>query len=267
MNVLDRIAAQVRARLVEERAAEPIAKLQARTTREPRDFSKAFTGASPRVIAEVKLASPSEGVIAPGADPIEIAADYLSNGAAALSVLTERDSFHGKPEYLRQIRARNPDAYLLMKDFLLAGEDGNYQLSRARADGADAVLIIVALLGPEDSARMHEQAISRGLTPLVEVHDSDEFRIAAGFGARLIGVNNRNLKTLGVSLDVSEQLAKLARELCPGAHLVAESGIRSGADVKRLSGCGYGGFLIGTSFMRSGQPGSALARLISEARA
>jgi indole-3-glycerol phosphate synthase len=253
-DALARIEKKVRERLDAERgrAIGP--------GRTPRDIEAAFRRpGGPHVIAEVKLASPSEGDIAPGADPVAVAGEYLAAGAAALSILTERDFFKGSPDYLRAIRARFPDALLLMKDFVV----DELQLDIAREIGADAVLLIVALVGPERLPALLAAARERGLSVLVEVHDEAELAIAARSGARLIGVNNRNLKTLAVSLDTSERLASLAPK---GATLISESGISTGDDVKRLGRLGFHGFLVGTSLMKTGKPGAALAKLLGSAR-
>jgi indole-3-glycerol phosphate synthase len=261
-NVLERIAGQVRRRIEEDRALESLDRLLARgEARAPRDFAAAFAGVSHapgaalRVIAEVKRASPSEGAIA-NLDPAWVAREYLANGATALSILTERDSFGGSPEYLARIRAENPEALLLMKDFMV----DDYQFAQARANGADCVLLIVALLGAEGTARFLALARERGLSALVEVHDEEELRIAAGEGATFIGVNNRDLKSLVVSLETSERLAGLAPA---GATLISESGLRARAELERLSSLGYRGFLMGTTFMRTGQPGEALRKVLA----
>lgn len=261
MSVLHRIAEQVLFRIEEDKAdPERMAELGRAPARRPRDFRQAFleAGARPHVIAEVKLASPSEGDIALGADPVAVAGDYLRAGARAISVLTERDFFKGSPDYLRAIRRAHPEALLLMKDFVV----DEHQLDCAVHDGADAVLLIVALLESLQAGLTRAfllRALGLGLTPLVEVHEEREMQVAVECGARLIGVNNRNLKTLEVSLETSERLAALAP---PGATLIAESGLRTPQDLRRLGGVGYRGFLIGTSFMKSGKPGVALAELL-----
>ncbi len=264
--VLGRIAQRVRER-VEAEKADSLAsaglqrELESPGRRRPRDFLPAFGPAGvardrPAVIAEVKLASPSEGNIAAGADPVAVAGAYLGAGARALSVLTEPDFFKGSPAYLRAIRARYPDALLLMKDFVI----DDHQLERAVVDGADAVLLIVALLGRAGTRSFLLRALGLGLTPLVEVHDRDELEIAAACGARLIGVNNRNLKTMEVTLETSLRLAPLAPE---GAVLISESGIRTAEDIARLARAGYRGFLVGTGLMKTGDPGGALTRLMA----
>ena len=261
--VLDRIADAVRGRLEERKARLPETELRRRCedARKPHDFKEPFSRPGMSVIAEVKFSSPSQGKLssAPELSPVEAAGAYLRNGASAISVLTEEDYFNGKLEYLSAIRSVYPEALLLMKDFVLE----EYQLLEALANGADAALLIVALLGRARTERLLGQCRRLGLTALVEVHDEDELAIARETGADLIGVNNRNLKTLQISLETSHRLARLG---AGGACLISESGIETGAQLKELKQAGYAGFLIGTSFMRTGTPGAALARLLAEAR-
>jgi indole-3-glycerol phosphate synthase len=259
--VLDQILDRVRERLQEERVRRPLAELRRGISRRPGDFRQhLLRSPAPRVIAEVKRQSPSAGAIAPHADPLRVAAAYRQSGAAALSVLTERDHFGGSPETLQAIRAAHPEAPLLMKDFVI----DEYQLVRAAHDGADAVLLILAALGPLRCRELQQQAAALGLSVLVEVHDEAELDDALALGAELIGVNNRNLRTMQVSLTVSE---RLSRRVPPHVTLVSESGLRSGADLQRLAALGYHAFLVGTSLMQASDPGAALARLRAEAAA
>ena len=259
-SVLAKIADSTRARVAREQLAVPLAELRllASAAPSPRDFGAAFAGPGHHILSEIKFASPSEGEIAPGLDPVKVAGEYLANGARALSILTEPEFFRGSLRYLAAVRARYGEARLLMKDFFL----DEYQLLQARATGADAILLIVAMLDDAELARLHGQTTALGLTPLVEVHDEAELARAAKLGARLIGVNNRDLKTLKVSLETSVRLRPLAPR---GATLITESGLNTAADLRRLAGLGFQGFLIGTSFMRTGTPGAALARLLAEA--
>jgi indole-3-glycerol phosphate synthase len=230
---------------------------QARSARMPQSFSAAFRSPGLHVIAEIKRASPSEGPIAPNADPVSVAREYLGAGATALSVLTEPGFFRGDVGFLSAIRKQETDARLLMKDFVV----DEYQLAQARAHGADAVLLIVAMLSEKELALFFEKAHDLGLETLVEVHDEAEMKTASRLGAKLIGVNNRNLKTMEVSLMTSERLADLAPK---GAVLISESGLSRLEDLERLSKLGFHGFLIGTSFMKSGTPGRALSRLLGK---
>ncbi|PIQ25831.1 indole-3-glycerol phosphate synthase [bacterium (Candidatus Blackallbacteria) CG17_big_fil_post_rev_8_21_14_2_50_48_46] len=260
MSVLTKIATATRARIAHEKTLLPLAELQARLseTRQPQDFAAHFSQPGFQVIAEVKLASPSQGDIAPQLSPTEVAADYLRHGATALSVLTEPEFFKGQLDYLSTIRAAQPQAPLLMKDFIL----DPYQLYQARIAGADACLLIVAMLESSVLKELHAQALALGLTPLVEVHNAEELTQAASLKPRLLGVNNRDLKTLKTRLETSKELAPLAPA---GVPLICESGLVTGQDLKQAQSWGYHGFLIGTSLMRTGQPGQALAHLLKEA--
>jgi indole-3-glycerol phosphate synthase len=256
--VLSHILTDVRRRLAERQAAMPLERLRdlLTETRTPRDYRAALT-APMSVIAEVKRASPSEGAISAEADPVAVARSYVEAGASALSVLTERDHFMGSYAVFEDVRRALPETPLLMKDFIV----DPYQLYEARRIGADCVLIMVVVLG-EKSAEYIAQARSLGLTALVEVHDEAEMRIARDAGAELVGVNNRDLTTMKVDLATSERLAALAPR---GATLVSESGIKTGADMTRLARSGYSAFLVGTSLMRTGDPGRALTQLRAEA--
>jgi indole-3-glycerol phosphate synthase len=227
--------------------------------RTPLPFARAFEGKAPRVIAEVKFASPSEGPIRPASEAkaaraAELAGKYLDAGAAAVSVLTEPENFSGDPSFLSAARTARPDAYLLMKDFFV----DKWQLELARASGADAVLLIAALLGPS-LGEMLFAARARGLSALVEVHDEDEAEAALLAGAEIVGVNSRNLRTLRTDLAVAKRLAPWIKR---AKVAVAESGLKTRADLDELGALGYKGFLIGTSFMKAPDPGAALAALL-----
>jgi indole-3-glycerol phosphate synthase len=206
------------------------------------------------IIAECKRRSPSRGVLRAEYDPVAIASAYERAGAAAISVLTEPTFFDGDLAHLRQVRAavRLP---LLRKDFIV----DEYQLFEARAAGADAVLLIVAALEPDELRRLHTRAEALGLDVLVEIHSDDELAAARDAGARIVGVNNRNLRTLTVDVEASERLiAKIA----PGIVAVSESGLKTAADLRRLGAAGYHAFLIGERFMAAVDPGSALQELL-----
>jgi indole-3-glycerol phosphate synthase len=220
---------------------------------EPRSFKAALERRAPAVIAELKKASPSAGLLRADFDPVAIAAEYESAGAAALSVITEVHHFRGGLENLARVRwhSRLP---LLRKDFLIQ----EYQVLEARHAGADAVLLIAALLEGSSLRRMREAAERMRMQALVEVHTEDEMRRSLDSGATLVGVNNRDLRTFEVKLETSESLARLAG---PGVTLVAESGIRTAADIARLRECGYRAFLVGETLIRSGSPGAALRDL------
>jgi indole-3-glycerol phosphate synthase len=205
------------------------------------------------VIAEVKKASPSKGVMRADFRPAEIARSYAAGGAACLSVLTDVDFFQGADAYLQA--ARGACALpVLRKDFTIDA----YQVYEARALGADAILLIVAALGDAALLELSELARELDLDVLVEVHDGDELERALATPARLIGINNRNLRTFATTLDTTLQL----RERVPADRLVVtESGIVTRADVARMRAAGVDAFLIGETFMRAADPGSELARL------
>jgi indole-3-glycerol phosphate synthase len=207
------------------------------------------------VIAEIKQRSPSKGIICQDFDPVRIAESYASGGAAALSVLCEEDFFGGSLEHLEAVRGVGLP--LLRKDFIF----DPYQLYESRVAGADAVLLIVAMLEDELLARLIELANELGLDALVEVHAADEMMRAARARASIIGINNRDLTTFNVDLDTSIQLAPLAPD---GAILVSESGINAGSDIRRLRSAGFSAFLVGEHLMRAQHPSEPLRRLIEE---
>ena len=222
----------------------------------PQDFVSPFLEKSDvNVIAEYKRASPSKGDIAPDLGALDVAEQYLDAGAKALSVLTEPSYFKGDLQFIRDIRAGHPEARILMKDFFV----DEYQLYQALEAGADAILVIVGLLGKERSKTMADQAKTMGLYTLVEVHDEAELEIALGIKADLIGINNRDLRDLSISLGTSKELIKKIPE---GKLAISESGIESNDDIRHLQDCGFSGFLVGTSLMRTGAPGKALRELI-----
>lgn len=216
-------------------------------------------GDDARIIGEFKRASPSRGVIRENAQPAEMVALYESAGACAVSVLTEPDYFHGSLDDLRAARAatRLP---ILRKDFVV----DEFQIDEAAEAGADAVLLIVAALRDDELRRFREIAEDAiGLDALVEVHTAEEMRRAVDCGATLIGVNNRDLRTLTTTLETSVELARLAPA---DAVLVSESGLSSPADIARLRLCGYRGFLVGESLMRSDDPVALIQSLRGEPR-
>ena len=241
------------------RAREPLALLERRALAATPDGPRfeAALGRADRVnvIAECKRRSPSKGVLLESYDPVAIARAYESGGAAAISVLTEPTFFDGALEHLQAVR-RAVALPLLRKDFVV--ED--YQLFEARASGADAALLIVAALSQADLVALQRRAWDLGLAALVEVHDEEELDRALEAGARLIGVNNRNLKTLAVDVDASE---RLGRRIPPGVVAVSESGLRSRADLERFSALGYRAFLIGERFMTDPDPAGAVRRLVT----
>jgi len=209
------------------------------------------------VIAEIKKASPSKGVIREDFIPADIAQAYAEHGAACLSVLTDRQFFQGQPDYLKQARA-SCQLPVLRKDFMV----DPYQLYESRAMGADAVLLIAACL---DDAQLRDfEAIAHGLfmAVLVEVHDAAELERALALKTPFLGINNRNLRTFEVSLDTT--LALLPR-VPADKLLITESGIQGRADVQRMNAAGVHGFLVGEAFMRAPDPGVAMAQLFAAA--
>ena len=258
-DILAKILARKREEITERSARVPLAELaqRARTQGKARGFERSLRAklgaGKPAVIAEVKKASPSKGVIRKHYDPIAIAQSYQGGGATCLSVLTDVDFFQGSNLYLGE--ARNACSLpVLRKDFTI----DPYQVYEARVIGADAILLIVAALDDATLARLHAVAAERGFAVLVEVHTGEELTRAQQVGARLIGVNSRNLKTLAVSLDTA---VALAARLGPGVVGVAESGIRTRADIDALTAAGYHAFLVGERFMTQPDPGAALREL------
>lgn len=257
--ILDRIVEFRRADVAEAKQRVSVADLEARELyRAPRrDFRAALSSRVRAIIAEVKKASPSKGVIRADFDPVAIARSYEQAGAAAISVLTEERHFQGRPEFLTAVREAT-DSPLLRKDFLF----DSYQLYEARAWGADAILLIVAMLEDALLSDLRQQAEAMGLAALVEVHDRSEMERAQRSGATLIGVNNRDLRTFVTTLETTEALVADRR---PEDLLVSESGIHTHADIERLERSGVTAFLIGESLMRVDDPGSKLRELLAGA--
>lgn len=242
-------------RVARARAAVPISDLERAPlfARQAGNVVRAFHNGDYNVIAEIKFASPSEGDIAAG-DPVAIADGYLASGATMLSILTEPQFFKGDLAYLQAVREKHPEALLLRKDFMV----DPYQLYEAKAYGADAILIIVAMTPPAITKELFEAAKGLGLAALVEVHDGAELDAAIELGADFIGVNNRNLKTLKTDLGIGRELAARKPK---NSVFICESGLSTAADLRDMKSRGYDGFLMGTSFMRQARPGAALRDL------
>jgi indole-3-glycerol phosphate synthase len=258
-DLLHTIVAATRRITEVRRARQPLAAVERRAAAvSPRGTQfEAALGRPDRVnvIAECKRRSPSRGVLASQYDPVAIARHYEAGGAAAISVLTEPAFFDGALDHLTAVRAAI-QLPLLRKDFIV----DEYQLFEARAAGADAVLLIVAALPQPQLVCLQTRARELGLAALVEVHDDEELQRAADSGARIVGVNNRNLRTLTVDVEASY---RLARKMPAGVVAVSESGLRSRADLEQLSGAGYRAFLIGERFMTDPDPASAIKTLIA----
>jgi len=224
----------------------------------PRSFSDALRSTQPAIVAEIKKASPSRGVLRSDFHPALIAHAYEQGGAACLSVLTDKPHFQGSLLDLEAARAA-VNLPVLRKDFIV----DRVQLFEAAAHGADAILLIAAMLTASELESLRELASSLHMASLVEVHDHEDLSRAIDSGAEIIGVNNRNLDTLEVSLDTSLRLAYL---LPASVIRVSESGIHTRADIELLRGAGFHSFLIGESLMRSHDPAAALRNLLQESR-
>jgi indole-3-glycerol phosphate synthase len=255
--VLSRIVDRKRAELATRLGSwEQLSHLAETRRAHVRDFTSALQSNRPAIIAEVKKASPSKGVLIADFQPQRIAQTYERGGAAAISVLTDERFFQGSLADLETARAACTRP-ALRKDFTIH----EFQVTEAAAHGADAILLIAAILTVTEMTRFRELAESHGIAALVEVHDGDELKKALDSGARIVGVNNRNLHDFTVTLDTSLRLA----EAMP-AHVikVSESGIHSAQDIHLLSGAGFGAFLVGEHLMKAPDPAAALAALIRD---
>jgi indole-3-glycerol phosphate synthase len=260
--VLDRIIAAHREAAIADKRWLDNAMSAAFEAPDPRDFRGLLRVARirsgrPAVIAEIKRRSPSKGELAPDLDPATLAAAYLAGGATALSVLTDAEFFGGSPADVAAARQAAPNLPILRKDFTVDGRD----VADARTMGADAVLLIVAALSPGDLARMRGLAEGLGLAAVVEVHDTDELRIALKAGAEIIGVNQRNLHTFKID---PERAAHLATFIPDGVLKIAESGIHTPAQVDALAEAGYDAILVGEQLVTAPDPAQALRTLRGE---
>ncbi|MSP78370.1 MAG: indole-3-glycerol phosphate synthase TrpC [Dehalococcoidia bacterium] len=257
-NLLDPIVEAKRKEVAERKVQTPLAELEKRIAAEPMpfNFSGALWGQSMRLIAEVKKASPSKGLLMPDFDPVRLATTYARNGAAAISCLTDQH-FQGTIDHLRIVKdaVKAKKVPVLRKDFVI----DQYQLFEARAYGADASLLIVAILQPQELKDLMKQAKMLWLQCLVEVHTEEDLAQAVDAGAEVIGINNRDLHTFHTTLDVTERIApKVPR----GKVLVSESGISTHADVQRLSKLGVHAILVGEALVTSKDIGAKMHELV-----
>jgi indole-3-glycerol phosphate synthase len=259
VTILDKILKVKRAEVAASRKRVPQAEVErrAREASPPRDFIAAIqrkiSARMPAVIAEIKRASPSKGLLRPQFDPAQIAKSYEAGGAACMSVLTDKEFFQGAPEHLIAARAAC-ELPVLRKDFVVEP----YQVYESRAMGADCILLIIACLSTAEMTELEALARKLGMAILVEVHDSAELEKAGGLGTPLVGINNRNLRTFETRLDTTLDLLP---QVPSGRIVVTESGIASKADVTRLRTGGVQAFLVGETFMRAPDPGAALRDL------
>lgn len=262
-DILDKIVAVKRQEVAEAMRRKPLDAV--RFDAESRGLTRDFAGAlrakiaagKPAVIAEVKKASPSKGVLRADFIPADIAQSYAEHGAACLSVLTDKEFFQGSVDYLKQARA-SCDLPVLRKDFIV----DPYQVYESRVMGADCILLIAACLDDAQMKLLEALAFSLDMAVLVEVHDRAELARALKLKTPLLGINNRNLQTFDVSLDTTLTLLK---DVPADRLLVTESGITTPADVARLREAGVQAFLVGEAFMRAAEPGVALAALFPDA--
>lgn len=258
-DILKKILATKLAEVVEARATKPLTLMrsEAEAAPPPRDFVGAIRARiaanRPAIIAEIKKASPSKGVIRKDFRPAEIAATYAAHGAACLSVLTDKQYFQGSPEYLKQARAAC-SIPVLRKDFMVEP----YQVYEARAMGADCILIIAAALDLPRMRELEAIAQSLGMGVLVEVHDGEELDLALQLETPLVGINNRNLRTFDVTLETT---LNLLSHIPPDRIVVTESGIFTPQDVALMRSHNVNTFLVGEAFMRAPDPGVELARV------
>ena len=259
--ILKKILARKQEEIAERSALVPIAQLieKAQAAQAPRGFAAALAAkleaGQSAVIAEIKKASPSKGVIREDFDPAAIAESYEQGGAACLSVLTDVDFFQGADEYLQMAREAT-QLPVIRKDFII----DDYQVYEARAMSADCILLIVSALTEEQLTHLHELAISLGMDVLIEVHDGAELAIALKLDNPMVGINNRNLHSFEVSLDNTYQLLD---KIPAGNIIITESGIHSADDVAAMRAHNVNSFLVGEAFMRSEEPGQRLAEMFA----
>jgi indole-3-glycerol phosphate synthase len=259
--ILKKILARKVEEIAERSAQVPLSELKQKLSQasKPRGFAAALTAklanGESAVIAEIKKASPSKGIIRADFDPESIAVSYAQGGAACLSVLTDVDFFQGADEYLKQARAAC-DLPVIRKDFII----DEYQVYEARVMGADCILLIVSALTEQQLVSLHQVAVSLGMDVLIEVHDAAELATALKLENPMVGINNRNLHTFEVSLNNSFQLLE---QIPADKIVITESGIHSREDVAAMRERNVNAFLVGEAFMRSDEPGQLLSEMFS----
>ncbi|MFH1032760.1 MAG: indole-3-glycerol phosphate synthase TrpC [Chloroflexota bacterium] len=259
--MLEPIVADTKLTLEGRKKALPLAKLKEMALKQPRplDFASALRGTGIKLIAEVKRASPSKGIICPDFNPVEIARTYAANGASAISVLTEPKYFQGSLDHLKDIRkALGNRIPLLRKDFIF----DPYQVYEARAYGADSLLLIVAILTPEKLRKLLKLSYELGMSCLVEVHNEAELAIALKSEARIIGINNRDLKTFNVDITTTQRLCPLILHSVKDRIVVSESGIKDHKEITKLKQWGINAVLIGESLLTAPDIGAKIKELM-----
>lgn len=261
MSVLNEICDKKRAHVEQRKAAIPFEEIKAKITRQsaPRGFVeriKTLARTDVALITEVKKASPSKGVIREDFNPVEIAESYESAGAACISVLTDEPYFQGKDEYFKNIRTA-VSLPLLRKDFMV----DEYQIYESRALGADCILLIMAALDDSQASHLHKLSEDLGMDVLFEVHNEEELERVLVMNPKMVGVNNRNLKTLDVDVQTSFDLVGI---MPPGIVKIAESGLADHATLKQLQDAGFSGFLVGESLMKQDNIGLATKKLMGK---
>jgi indole-3-glycerol phosphate synthase len=254
---LDKIVAEKRDELEQRQKIAPLAELEAviREKPQPLDLAATLSGDSLRLIAEVKRASPSRGVLGPDLDPVKLAETYARCGAAAISVLTESRHFGGSGEDIEAIRRKLPDTPLLRKDFVLKP----YQIFESRAWGADAVLLILTILDDSELKELLSLSHALGMQCLVEVHNENELKRALACDVKIIGINNRNLDTMAVDLNVTGRLRPL---IPPDRLVVSESGIKGRGDIQKLREWGVNAVLVGEALITAGDVAAKIKELL-----
>lgn len=255
--ILEQIVADKRKEVEQRERDAPVSALMERITRQkaPLDFARALKGNSVRLIAEVKCASPSRGVLCPDFNPVELAKSYARSGAAAISVLTETNYFRGSLDHLAKIR-KAVSLPLLRKDFVF----DPYQIYESRAIGADALLLIAAILSAKELIELLSLSRNLGMDCLVEVHNEDEIEKALVIGAGIIGINNRDLKTFTIDINTTHRLRPLIPD---GKIVVSESGINSRDDIKKLAEYGVNAVLVGEALVTARDIPAKIKELLS----